>query len=138
MKEVLGLVSEGRNNLFSVVGGVLNGMQDENAETATGIAGNWSDLFYWFELGINGVVGAFTIAIATLKELIGGLVEPAMLTISTIKQARNGGINAISARFRKLGADVGNIFIDMANSVLKTVNRLGDKLNYILPKSLEI
>lgn len=113
-------------------------MQDENSETATGIAGDWSDLFYWFELGINGVVGAFTIAIATRKELIGGMVEPAMLTIETIKQARNGGINAISARFRKLGADVGNIFIDMANSVLKTVNRLGDKLNYILPKSLEV
>ena len=26
----------------------------------------------------------------------------------------------------------------MANSVLKTVNRLGDKLNYILPKKLEV
>ena len=138
IKEVLTTVREFFGSVFEGLGSAIKSFQWENNEATSGIKWDWTDLFYYLELWIDGVVGAFRIAFSFLKDVLLWLIEPAVLTINTIGEARSGGISAIRSRFSKLGADIWNIFIDMANSVLKTVNRLGDKLNYILPKKLEV
>ena len=138
IKEVLTTVWEFWGSVFEGLGIAIKSFQWENNEATSGIKWDWSDLFYYLELWIDSVVGLFRIAFTGIKEIIIGVIEPAYLAINTIGEARSGGISAIRSRFSKLGADIWNIFIDMANSVLKTVNRLGDKLNYILPKSLEV
>ena len=138
IKEVLTTVWEFFGSIFEGLGIAIKSFQWENNEATSGIKWDWTDLFYYLELWIDGVVGAFRIAFSFLKDVLLWLIEPAVLTINTIGEARSGGISAIRSRFSKLGADIWNIFIDMANGVLKTVNRLGDKLNYILPKSLEV
>ena len=138
IKEVLTTVREFFGLVFEGLGIAIKSFQWENNEATSGIKWDWTDLFYYLELWIDGVVGAFRIAFSFLKDVLLWLIEPAVLTINTIGEARSGGISAIRSRFSKLGADIWNIFIDMANSVLKTVNRLGDKLNYILPKKLEV
>ena len=138
IKEVLTTVREFFGSVFEGLGIAIKSFQWENNEATSGIKWDWTDLFYYLELWIDGVVGAFRIAFSFLKDVLLWLIEPAVLTINTIGEARSGGISAIRSRFSKLGADIWNIFIDMANSVLKTVNRLGDKLNYILPKKLEV
>ena len=138
IKEVLTTVRGFFGSVFEGLGIAIKSFQWENNEATSGIKWDWTDLFYYLELWIDGVVGAFRIAFTGIKEIIIGVIEPAYLAINTIGEARSGGISAIRSRFSKLGADIWNIFIDMANSVLKTVNRLWDKLNYILPKSLEV
>lgn len=138
IKEVLTTVRDFFGSVFEGLGIAIKSFQWENNEATSGIKWDWSDLFYYLELWIDGVVGAFRIAFSFLKEVLLWLIEPAVLIINTIGEARSGGISAIRSRFSKLGVDIWNIFIDMANSVLKTVNRLGDKLNYILPKKLEV
>ena len=138
IKEVLTTVWEFFGSVFEGLGIAIKSFQWENNEATSGIKWDWTDLFYYLELWIDGVVGAFRIAFSFLKDVLLWLIEPAVLTINTIGEARSGGISAIRSRFSKLGADIWNIFIDMANGVLKTVNWLWDKLNYILPKSLEV
>lgn len=138
IKEVLTMAREFWGSVFEGLGIAIKSFQWENNEATSGIKWDWSDLFYYLELWIDSVVGLFRIAFTGIKEIIIGVIEPAYLAINTIGEARSGGISAIRSRFSKLGADIWNVFIDMANGVLKTVNWLGDKLNYILPKSLEV
>lgn len=136
--EVIGEIGDWWDGLFNMIGDWLSDLNDESETTTSGLASNWSDLFYYLELWIGVVSEWFKTGWNFIKETIWTVVSTGYKTWETLVTAFQWCVSWISNFFWKLKTDVENIFIGMVNGILSSINWLWDKLNFVLPKKLEV
>ena len=136
--EVIAEIGDWWDGLFNMIGDWLSDLNDESETTTSGLASNWSDLFYYLELWIGVVSEWFKTGWNFIKETIWTVVSTGYKTWETLVAAFQWCVSWISNFFWKLKTDVENIFIGMVNGILSSINWLWDKLNFVLPKKLEV
>ncbi len=136
--EVIAEIGDWWDGLFNMIGDWLSDLNDESETTTSGLASNWSDLFYYLELWIGVVSEWFKTGWEFIKETIRTVVSTWYKTTETLVSAFQWCVSGISNFFWKLKTDVENIFIGMVNGILSSINWLWDKLNFVLPKKLEV
>lgn len=136
--EVIAEIGDWWDRLFNMIGDLLSDLNDESETTTNGLASNWSDLFYYLELWIGVVSEWFKTGWEFIKETIRTVVSTWYKTTETLVSAFQWCVSWISNFFWKLKTDVENIFIGMVNGILSSINWLWDKLNFVLPKKLEV
>lgn len=135
--EVIAEIGDWWDGLFNMIGDWLSDLNDESETTTSGLASNWSDLFYYLELWIGVVSEWFKTGWNFIKETIWTVVSTGYKTWETLVAAFQWCVSGISNFFWKLKTDVENIFVGMVNGILNSINWLWDKLNFVLPKKLE-
>ena len=136
--EVIEEIGDWWDGLFNMIGDWLSDLNDESETTTSGLASNWSDLFYYLELWIGVVSEWFKTGWNFIKETIRTVVSTWYKTTETLVSVFQWCVSWISNFFWKLKTDVENIFIGMVNGILSSINWLWDKLNFVLPKKLEV
>ena len=136
--EVIAEIGDWWDGLFNMIGDWLSDLNDESETTTSGLASNWSDLFYYLELWIGVVSEWFKTGWNFIKETIRTVVSTWYKTTETLVSVFQWCVSWISNFFWKLKTDVENIFIGMVNGILSSINWLWDKLNFVLPKKLEV
>lgn len=137
LKEAIEEIASGWNMLFGLIEDGLSSMDQTNESTTTALAGNRSDLFYYLELGVGVISEGFKTWWNFIKETIRTVVSTWYKVGETLVSAFQWCVSGVYNRFLKLKTDVQNIFVDMVNGVLSSINWLWDKLNFVLPKKLE-
>lgn len=137
LKETIEEIASGWNMLFGLIEDGLSSMDQTNESTTTALAGNRSDLFYYLELGVGIISEGFKTWWNFIKETIRTVVSTWYKVGETLVSAFQWCVSGVYNRFLKLKTDVQNIFVDMVNGVLSSINWLWDKLNFVLPKKLE-
>lgn len=137
LKEAIEEIASGWNMLFGLIEDGLSSMDQTNESTTTALAGNRSDLFYYLELGVGIISEGFKTWWNFIKETIRTVVSTWYKVGETLVSAFQWCVSGVYNRFLKLKTDVQNIFVDMVNGVLSSINWLWDKLNFVLPKKLE-
>ena len=138
LKDAIGEVGEGWNQIFSEIGDWLWSLNETNEEVTTGLTWDWADLFYYLELWIGVISEGFKTWRNFIKETIRTVVSTWYKTAETLVSGFQWCVSGIYNWFLKLKTDVENVFIGMINAVLSSINWLWDKLNFILPKKLEV
>lgn len=136
--EVIAEIGDWWDRLFNMIGDWLSDLNNESETTTSGLASNWSDLFYYLELWIGVVSEWFKTGWEFIKETIRTVVSIWYKTTETLVSVFQWCVSGISNFFWKLKTDVENIFIGMVNGILSSINWLWDKLNFVLPKKLEV
>lgn len=136
--EVIAEIGDWWDRLFNMIGDWLSDLNNESETTTSDLASNWSDLFYYLELWIGVVSEWFKTGWEFIKETIWTVVSTGYKTWETLVAAFQWCVSWISNFFWKLKTDVENIFIGMVNGILSSINWLWDKLNFVLPKKLEV